>query len=354
VLAYGFAWDGELTAVRYDRETGAWLLVGIHSTALGPAAGGTRAMEYESLDEAVTDVTKLASAMTMKMAVADLPMGGGKSVIALPRARSDIPPEMWSRLLRFHAENLNTLAGAYWTGPDVNTNSADMDSLGETTKFVFGRSTEKGGSGSSADNTAVGVYHSLLATAEAAGLGSSLQGLSVLVQGLGAVGDHLAELAQADGAVLTVADVDSSRVARWESKGAQVVSTDAVTSTACDVFAPCATGGVIDESIATRIPCAAIAGAANNPLTSPLVADVLAERGIVYAPDFVSNGGGAIHLVGYEVLGWPTETVDERIRGIGETLRVVFTDARERGISTEQAARDLAQRRIEGAAPARS
>lgn len=348
MVAYGFAWDGEVTAVRYDRETGAWLLVGVHSTALGPAAGGTRAMQYESLDAAATDVTMLASAMTLKMAVAGLPMGGGKSVIALPAARKQVSPQVWSRLLRLHAENLNKLGGNYWTGPDVNTNSADMDVLGETTKFVFGRSTEKGGSGSSADNTAVGVYYSLLATAEAAGLGSSLSGLRVLVQGLGAVGNRLAELVRDDGAILTVAEVDQSRVDRWAQAGASVVSSDAVTATECDLFAPCATGGVIDEVTAERIPCKAIAGAANNPLTGPTVADVLAERGIVYAPDFVSNGGGAIHLVGYEVLAWPTETVQERLRGIGETLREVFRDARDKGVSTEQAARDLARRRIEG------
>lgn len=349
MTAYGFAWDGELTTVRYDRETNAWFLIGVHSTVLGPAAGGTRAMEYDSLDAAATDVTKLATAMTLKMAVAGLPMGGGKSVIALPRPRKEISPQTWSRLLRIHAENINKLGGAYWTGPDVNTSSDDMDVLGETTKHVFGRSPEKGGSGSSADNTAVGVYHSLRATAEAAGMGPSLQGRTVLVQGLGAVGNRLAELARDDGAVLLVSDVDSARVAAWQESGATVVPTGSVTATPCDLFAPCATGGIIDEEIAERIPCAAIAGAANNPLTGPQVADVLAERGISYAPDFVSNGGGAIHLVGYEVLGWPTETVDEHIRGIGDTLREVFHQAQQRGISTEQAARDLARRRIEGA-----
>jgi leucine dehydrogenase len=350
VTAYGFAWDGELTTVRYDRESDAWFLIGVHSTALGPAAGGTRAMEYDSLDAAATDVTKLASAMTLKMSVAGLPMGGGKSVIALPAPRREIAPETWSRILSIHAQNLNKLGGNYWTGPDVNTSSADMDTLGDTTKFVFGRSTEKGGSGSSADNTAVGVYYSLLATAEAAGLGSSLRGHRVLVQGLGAVGNRLAELVRDDGAELIVSDVDASRVSAWADSGADVVPTESVTATPCDLFAPCATGGIIDEAIAERIPCTAIAGAANNPLTSPAVADVLAERGIVYAPDFVSNGGGAIHLVGYEVLGWPEETVDARIRGIGDTLREVYQEAKDRGVSTEQAARSLAHRRIEGPA----
>jgi leucine dehydrogenase len=353
VVAYGLAWDGELTAVRHDRETGAWLLIGVHSTALGPAAGGTRAMEYDSFDEAVTDVTKLATAMTMKMAVAGLPMGGGKSVIALPAPRRDISPEVWSRLLRLHAENLNKLGGNYRTGPDVNTTSADMDELGRTTSFVFGRSPEHGGSGSSADNTAVGVYHSVLATAEAAGLGDTLRGLRVLVQGMGAVGSRMAEFAEADGAILAVSDVDASRVAAWEKKGAQIVATDAVTSTPCDVFVPCATGGVIDENVAAKIPCTAIAGAANNPLTNPLVADVLAERGVAFAPDFVSNAGGAIHLVGREVLGWDDQTVEERTRAIADTLRELFRDARDQGISTEHAARNVARRRIQNAQAAR-
>lgn len=349
VLAYGLAWDGELTAVRHDRETGAWLLIGVHSTALGPAAGGTRATEYETFSDAATDVTKLASAMTLKMAMAGLPMGGGKSVIALPCPRNEVSAQMWSRLLRLHAENLNKLAGAYWTGPDVNTNSDDMDTLGNTTKFVFGRSPEKGGSGSSAENTAVGVYHSLLAAAEAADLGSSLEGRHVLVQGLGAVGNRVAEMAAADGAVLTVSEVVSSRLAQWEGS-ATIVPAGAVTSTACDIFVPCALGGVIDENVAARIECSAIAGAANNPLTNALVADILAERGIVYAPDFISNGGGAIHLVGREVLGWSPEKVEERTRSIRDTLRVVFSDARADQVSTEQAARRLALRRIEGGA----
>ena len=242
-LAYGLAWDGELTAVRHDPETGAWLFIGVHSTALGPAAGGTRATEYESFEDAATDVTKLASAMTLKMAMAGLPMGGSRSS-PFP-ARGSRSAQIWSRLLRLHAENLNKLAGAYWTGPDVNTNSADMDTLGETTKFVFGRSPERGGSGSSAENTAVGVYHSLLAAAEAANLGSSLEGLRVLVQGLGAVGNRVADMA-ADGAVLSVSEVVSSRLAQWEDS-ATIVPTKAVTSTACDVFVPCAMGGVIDE-----------------------------------------------------------------------------------------------------------
>jgi leucine dehydrogenase len=162
------------------------------------------------------------------------------------------------------------------------------------------------------------------------------------------VGNKLAELCRDDGAKLIVADVDTARVSAWADAGAEVVSSDSVTKTPCDLFAPCATGGIIDEAIAESIPCTAIAGAANNPLTSPAVADVLAERGIVYAPDFVSNGGGAIHLVGYEVLGWPPETVDARIRGIGDTLREVYEEAKSRGVSTEQAARSLAQRRIEG------
>ena len=137
----------------------------------------------------------------------------------------------------------------------------------------------------------MGVYHSLLAAAEAANLGSSLEGLRVLVQGLGAVGNRVAEMAAADGAVLSVSEVVSSRLAQWEDS-AIMVPTKAVTSTACDVFVPCAMGGVIDENVAAGIECSAIAGAANNPLTNTMVADILAERGIVYAPDFISNGGG--------------------------------------------------------------
>ena len=347
------SWDGELCSVRFDRETGAWFVIAVHSTRLGPASGGTRAMVYPSVGDAVADATRLAAAMTTKMAVAGLPMGGGKSVIVLPAPRAALDDDRWRRILRVHAENVQKLGGTYTTGPDIGTSSADMDVLRETTPFAFGRSVATGGPGSGAPATALGVFTAVRAAVAEAGLGDGnggVAGLRLLVQGLGAVGARVAELAAEAGAELLVADVDPERCAAAAARGARVVSPAEVTRTRCDVLVPCATGGLIDARVARTLPCAVVAGAANNQLADAEAARVLTRRGIVYAPDFVANSGGAIHLVGREVLGWTEDQVTRRTLQIGRTLRRVFADARTYGITTEQAAHDLAARRLADAA----
>lgn len=341
-------WTGELTLTRHDPQTGATFVIRVDSIRLGQAAGGTRAACYGSLADALEEAGRLASAMTLKMAVSNLPMGGGKSVIALPAPREAIDQRSWHRILRLHAENIDKLNGAYWTGPDVNTNSADMDIIGDTTEFVFGCSAQRGGAGSSATNTAVGVFEAMKATAQHRGLGD-LGGLRILIQGLGAVGGHLATLAADAGAALLVCDVVPERLAWARRNGWAVISPDDVVTTPCDIFAPCAMGGVIDSSVAQRLPAAAVAGAANNVLADDAAGVVLRDRGIVYAPDFVANAGGAFHLVGHEVLGWSGETVEQHTRGIGDTLAEVYSIAEAQKISTDAAARLLARRRADSA-----
>jgi leucine dehydrogenase len=341
-------WDGELTCVRHDPATGAWFVVAVHSTRLGPASGGTRAMVYPELGDAVVDARRLAGAMTRKMAVAGLPMGGGKSVIALPAPLTELGDATWRRILEIHAANLELLGGSYTTGPDIGTCSADMDVLRARTPHVFGCSAAAGGPGSSADATALGVHAAIEASVEEAGL-TGLSGLRVLVQGLGAVGARVADLAAEAGAKLIVADVDDARCApAVERHAANVVGTDDVTTTACDVLVPCATGGLIDSATAATVPCSVIAGAANNLLADPGAARVLHERGIVLAPDYVANAGGAVHLVGREVLGWTNEQVVARTLGIGDTLRRIFADARRNGITSVEAADRAALRTLAG------
>jgi leucine dehydrogenase len=335
------SWDGALCSTRYDEETGALFVIAVHSRRRGPAAGGTRARHYESYADAVADAMRLAGAMTLKMAAADLPMGGGKSVIALPAPRHEIDGATWRRILSIHAENLSTLGGSYWTGPDVGTSSADMDVLHAESGFAFGRSEAAGGPGSSAPSTAQGVHVAVRASAAEAGM-PDLAGRRVVIQGLGAVGMDVLELARKDGAELVVTDVDPERCRRARGLGALVVAPEEILGLESDVFVPCAMGGVIDLDVARSIRTSVIAGAANNVLTGPEVADELARRGIVYAPDFVANAGGAIHLVGREVLGWSAEEVAAHVDGIGATLGEVFTAARTHGVSTEQAARELA------------
>lgn len=342
-------WDGQLSCSRYDDETGAFLTIAVHSRRLGPATGGTRAMQYAGPDAAVEDATRLAGAMTLKMAIAGLPMGGGKSVIALPAPRHEIDPARWRRILELHAENLATLAGTYWTGPDVGTTSADMDVLHAAGGHAFGRSEGAGGPGSSAPETAHGVHVAIHAAAREAGL-ADLRGRRVLVQGLGAVGYDVAGRVAREGAHLVATDVDPGRCERARTElGAEVVAPDAVLTTPCDVFVPCATGGVVDEQAAREIPTRVIAGAANNLLTSEAAADELDRRGVVLAPDFVANGGGAIHLVGREVLGWSPDEVAAHVEGIGATLQEVFEVARAERISSERAARRLARERLAAA-----
>jgi len=339
-------WAGELTLTRHDPDTGATFVIRVDSIRHGRAAGGTRAARYHSLADALDDAARLAGAMTLKMAVSGLPMGGGKSVIALPVPRRDIDDPTWQRILRLHAENIDRLNGTYWTGPDINTSSADMDILGQTTNFVFGRSVDRGGAGSSARNTAVGVFEAMTATARFRGMGG-LAGLTVLVQGLGGVGGHLARMAVEAGACLLVADLDSERIAWAQEFGCSPVPPAQVTTTPCDIFAPCAMGAVIDSAVARQLSTAAVVGAANNILADEEAGSVLRDRGILYAPDFVANAGGALHLVGHEVLGWDADTVADHTRGIGDTLLQVYEISSAQGITTEEAARTLARRRAD-------
>lgn len=286
--------------------------------------------------------------MTLKMAVSDLPMGGGKSVIALPAPRNQIDSATWTRILDIHAENIDKLEGNYWTGPDVNTNSADMNQLSRTTEYVFGRSVDNGGAGSSAHTTALGVFEAMKATAHYYNMGT-LEGRTVLVHGLGAVGGTVATLAAEAGARLLVADTDTERLELARQLGHTAIPSEHVLQTQCDVFAPCAMGGIIDLSIAATLPAYAVVGAANNILADDNAGKVLRDRGIAYAPDFVTNAGGALHLVGREVLGWNEETVADRARGISRTLDEVYSVSEEQDITTDAAARTLAVRRIEAA-----
>jgi leucine dehydrogenase len=337
------SWDGELCSVRFDRETGAWFVIAVHSTRLGPASGGTRAMVYPSVGDAVADATRLAAAMTTKMAVAGLPMGGGKSVIVLPAPRATLGDDRWRRILRIHADNLQKLGGTYTTGPDIGTSSADMDILRETTPFAFGGSAATGGPGSGAPATALGVFTAVRAAVAEAGLGYGVAGLRLLVQGLGAVGGRVAELAAEAGADLLVTDLDPERCAAAAARGARVVPAAEVTRTPCDVLVPCATGGLIDARVARTLPCAVVAGAANNQLADESVADLLARQGVLWAPDFVANAGGIINIsVEFEPGGYDPRLARERVRGVGDTLRSIY-DAAAGGITPLAAAMELAR-----------
>jgi leucine dehydrogenase len=334
-------WDGETAVIRRDRETGGWIFICIHSTRRGPAGGGTRMKIYGSPAEGLEDAMRLSGAMSRKLAVAGLPFGGGKAVIAV----REIPagPPRRELLLRY-GELVASLGGTYCTSSDMNTDEADLDVIWERTKYVFGRSVATGGSGSPARPTAVGVFHGIRASVAHLDGSDALEGRRILVQGAGGVGSQLADhLAQAGASVL-VADLDQARAQAVASRvNGGVVHPDDILQTDADVYAPCAVGGILDVDSASRIRCAIVAGSANNQLAQPEAADVLTERGILYAPDYVINAGGAIGVAGAEQLGWSEDQVNAALAGIGETLRDVYRRSAEQGISTAAAAEAIAE-----------
>ena len=340
-------WDGEEVAVRFDTPSETWMIVGVHSTRLGPSCGGTRMKAYPAPHEALRDALRLSSAMTSKNAVAGLPLGGGKAVLAVP----EIPRgEARRALLLRYADLVEALGGTYVTACDMNTSAQDMDVVGERTRHVLGRTVEAGGSGTSAPSTAVGVFHAIRAAVAHVFGSEDLSGRSVLVQGVGAVGGVLAGLLVEAGARLLVSDVIQARAAEVaDVHGAEFVAPARAIATECDVLAPCATGGVLTEETIPMLRCRIVAGAANNQLGEAGDAERLAERGIVYAPDFVVNAGGIIHLASLELLGEDETRRDERLRGVAETLGECLRIAEAEGISTGAAADRMVAARLSAA-----
>ena len=340
-------WDGEHTVIRHDAESGAWMIVAIHSTRLGPAGGGTRMKQYASPEDALGDALRLAAGMTRKLAVLGLPVGGGKGVLAVPELPSG---DARRRLLERYGDLIESLGGRFVTGPDVNTGASDMDVLGERTSHVFCRNVENGGSGDPSVHTALGVFHGIRASVRHALGAEDLDGRTVLVQGAGSVGAKLATLLAEAGATVLVSDVDEARA---RATGGILVHPDEAASTGCDVYAPCALGATLNADTIPRLRCRVVAGAANNQLDTPADGERLREAGILYAPDYVINGGGALHGIGLEHLRWTAEQLDEEVERIGDTLLRIYADADEQGISTAEAAECLAAERLSATASAR-
>ncbi|MGD2069360.1 MAG: Glu/Leu/Phe/Val dehydrogenase dimerization domain-containing protein, partial [Gemmatimonadota bacterium] len=285
------AWDGLGVVVRHDRPTGTWVFVALHDDTLGRPVGGCRMRVYDDPVDGLEDALRLARGMTSKWAVLDLPFGGGKAVLALPGPlESDARREL---LLRFGGL-LDSLGGAYATGEDMGTTPEDMALLAEISEHVHG---VPGGPGPADPGpfTAAGVLAGTRAALEARTGSGELGGRTVLIQGVGDVGRPLAESLAAAGAKVLVSDVDVARVREVaEAVGAEVVAPHEVYGTECDVFAPCAVGAVLNDDTVGRLRCRVVAGSANNQLARPEHAGTLHDRGILYAPDYVINGGGAL------------------------------------------------------------
>ena len=284
-------WEGEHAVVRRDAESGAWMFVCVHSTALGPAGGGTRMRVYPAPADGLADAMRLSAAMTWKMAGAGMPRGGGKAVLAVPELPTGEPRR---RLLRRYGELVASLGGSYRTAGDMNISPEDLDVVAETCPWVYGTTGRGGNSGR---GTARGGLHAIRAAVEHVFGSPELSGRSVLVQGAGAVGAVLARELMDAGARVLVSDVDESRAA---AAGCETVSPEAVPETEVDVYSPCAVGGTLNADSISRLACRAVAGCANNQLAEPEDAERLQERGILYAPDYIVNAGGIIQLIGLE------------------------------------------------------
>ncbi|MBI2708244.1 MAG: Glu/Leu/Phe/Val dehydrogenase [Actinobacteria bacterium] len=325
-------------------------IIAIHSTALGPALGGTRFHPYRSEAEAVTDVCRLARGMTYKHAVSGLDCGGGKAVIL-----GDPATLRSEALVRAYGRFVDGLAGRYLTAEDVGTTQADMDLIRRETPHVTGVSESLGGSGDPSPATAWGLLHAMRTVAEQVWGSASLEGRHVVVSGVGKVGrvlcDHLAEA----GARLTVADVvPAAAKAAAAAVGAQIVEPDEAAQVECDIFAPCALGAVLSERTVPKLRCAAVCGSANNQLATPADGRRLAEMGVLYAPDYVVNAGGVINIAEERSgTGYDHDRAWARIAAIAGNLRRVLDVAARDGIPPADAADRVAEERIASMASVR-
>ena len=324
-----------------DDQSGLRAIIAIHSTALGPALGGTRFYPYDNEEAALIDVLRLAKGMTYKAAAAGLDLGGGKAVI-IGDPRRDKNEE----LLRAYGRYVEALAGRYITAEDVGTALEDMDVVRRETRWVTGCSHTYGGSGDPSPVTAYGVLHGMKASALEVFGDPSLEGRTVALQGVGKVGHALCGYLVEAGAKVVIGDIDVDNLARAVSDfGVETAPLDKIHALEVDIFAPCALGGVINDDTISELRCKIIGGSANNQLARDEHGEKLRDLGILYAPDFVINAGGLINVED-ELRGYDRARAMHRVEGIYKQLQLIFAMASERGLSTARAAMEHAQDRI--------
>lgn len=339
-------WGGETVIVHYDRPTGAWIFIAIHSTRLGPAVGGTRMKPYASVQAALQDAMRLAAGMTYKFATPGMPFGGGKAVIAIP---ADFEAQSRPALLRRYGALIHQLGGLFSTGPDVGTSPADMDIIAETgAPYIFARTPAAGGAGDPGPFTARGVFAGIEETCEHLFGDMSLVGRRMLVQGAGDVGAKLINYLCDAGATVAYSEVDEGAIRKVrDDLGLEFVPPEEVYTTECDIFAPCALGGVLNADTIPQLKCRAVVGGANNQFATQEDAERLRARGILYAPDYVVNVGGAMAITSMEMKGWSQERAErEVVESVRRALRQIFEVASKEGITTDAAARQLAENRL--------
>jgi leucine dehydrogenase len=333
--------------VRRGRRSGLFTIVAVHSTVRGPSLGGCRMWRYDDTRAALRDALRLSRAMTFKSAVAGLPLGGGKGVIVLPDEGPPLSPRKRRDVLLDFADTVEALRGSYITAEDVGTSAKDMQVIAEGTSHVSGLSRRRGGSGDPSPFTALGVQAAIAASCERAFGSASLKARSVCVTGLGHVGMRLAKDLLRAGAKVLATDINGGKRDEIRAAGGRWIAPGKALGQPVDVFAPCALGGVLTHDSVGELQAPVVAGAANNQLAADDVAELLADRGILWAPDFVANAGGIINIaVELEPGGYDPARARQRVRGIGDTMREVFDEAEATRTTPLDAAMRLARRRL--------
>lgn len=330
-----------------DPSTGLKAIIAIHDTTLGPALGGCRMRPYASVDEALEDVLRLSKGMTYKCAAADVDFGGGKSVI-IGDPQKDRSPE----LFRAFGQFVDSLNGRFYTGTDMGTTPEDFVHALKETNCIVGVPTEHGGSGDSSVPTALGVIHAIQATNKAVWGNEALSGKSYAIQGLGKVGFKVAERLLEEGATIYVTDINEKALKDIAEKAStlpgsvEVVSGDAIYGVDADVFVPCALGAIINDETIPQLKVKAVVGSANNQLLEDRHGQILQEKGIIFAPDYIANGGGLIQVAD-ELYGPNKARVLQKTNAIYDSLLQVYGTAEKNNITTMEAANQFCDERIE-------
>ena len=325
-----------------DKETGLKAIIAIHDTTLGPALGGTRMWNYNSEEEAIEDVLRLSRGMSLKAAISGLELGGGKAVII-----GDSQTEKTKALMCRFGSFVDTLGGKYITAEDVGMDIKDMEYVRMKTKHVTGIPESMGGSGNPSPVTAFGVYMGMKASAKYKWGNDSLSGKNIVVQGVGHVGENLVKHLTEEGANIIINDINEERLLKISEKyGAKIVMGDAIFDLEMDIYAPCALGATVNPNTLSRLKCEIIAGAANNQLADEdRDGRICAEKGIVYAPDFLINAGGLINVYS-ELKGYKRDEALNKTRAIFDTTLEILKKAELENITTHSAALEIAEERI--------
>ncbi|MCL4153313.1 UNVERIFIED_CONTAM: hypothetical protein GTU68_006100 [Idotea baltica] len=326
----------------HDVATGLRAIIAIHSTARGPAAGGTRMWNYQASDKMLTDVLRLSRGMSYKNAMADIPLGGGKGVI-WGNSKTEKTPD----LFRAYGRAVQSLQGRYYTAEDVGIDVADMEHVREETAFVAGLDEGEAASGDPSPITAMGVFLGIKESVKRAFGNDDLTGRTVAVQGVGSVGGYTCRHLASAGAELVITDIDQVALHEIaEATGAKIVAPDEIYDVEADVFSPNALGAIINPDTLPRLKAKVVAGGANNQLATPDMGDALREKGVLYAPDYVINGGGIINVAA-EISGtYSREWVDRKLAHLMLTLGDVLDEALSDNVATNQVADRIARQRI--------